>query len=97
MNPRGTEQRREPRRPATGVVRVRFSDLQEVHIEGRLMDISPSGFRMAHSFASLAAGQLVEFSHAEAKGHARVMWNRILPERVETGFLVLAAGLASRP
>jgi hypothetical protein len=47
---------------------------------------------MTHGFPSLAAGQLVEFAHLEASGHARVMWNRIIEERVETGFLVIAAG-----
>jgi hypothetical protein len=72
-------------------VHVRFSDPRDIEIEGQLMDISPNGFRMAHACASLEAGQLVEFSHLEAAGHARVMWNRILAERVESGFLVLAA------
>jgi hypothetical protein len=83
------EKRREPRREASGVVHVRFADPKTVDIEGRLIDVSPGGFRMSHDFASLAAGQIVEFSHVEAKGHARVIWNRILEERVETGFLVV--------
>jgi len=47
------------------------------------MDVSPSGFRMAHDCASLRSGQLVEFAHPEAKGRARVMWNRILADGVE--------------
>jgi PilZ domain len=83
------EKRREPRREASGVVHVRLSDPKVLDIEGRLIDLSPGGFRMAHHFASLAAGQVVEFSHIEAKGRARVIWNRILAERVETGFLVV--------
>jgi hypothetical protein len=91
MNPGAGEKRREERRVATGVVHVRFSDPRAVEIEGQLMDVSSSGFRMAHGWTSLEAGQLVEFSHLEAAGHARVMWNRILAERVESGFLVLAA------
>jgi len=86
------EQRREPRRAASGLVHVRFTDSKAVEIEGRLIDVSPGGFRMAHHFASLASGQMVEFSHFEAKGHARVIWNRILAESVETGFLVVGAG-----
>jgi hypothetical protein len=84
-----SEKRREPRREASGVVHVRFSDPQAVEIEGHLMDVSPGGFRMSHHFASLAAGQIVEFSHVEAKGRARVIWNRILADGVETGFLVV--------
>ena len=86
------EQRREQRREVSGTVRISFSDPQLLQIEGRLMDVSASGFRMTHGFPSLAAGQLVEFTHLEARGQARVMWNRIVEERVETGFLVIAAG-----
>jgi len=52
------------------------------------MDVSTSGFRMAHDFQSLRSGQVVEFAHVEASGRARVMWNRILAGGVETGFLV---------
>jgi hypothetical protein len=85
------DQRREPRRRATGRVHVRCSDPQALEIEGRLVDISPSGFRMVHTCVSLVAGQTVEFSHPEAKGQARVMWNRVLGEQVETGFFVVAA------
>jgi hypothetical protein len=85
------EKRRESRRPADGVAQVEFDNPRPVKIEGRLMDVSPSGFRMAHSHTSLAAGQVVEFSHSEASGSARVMWNRILDRRVETGFLVIAS------
>lgn len=88
------EKRRESRRPADGVAQVEFlefSNPRPVKIEGRLMDVSPSGFRMAHSYTSLATGQVVDFSHSEATGSARVMWNRILDQRVETGFLVIAS------
>jgi hypothetical protein len=91
MSSRVQEKRREDRREATGVVRVRFSDPRTIEIEGQLMDVSSNGFRMSHGCAMLEAGQLVEFSHIEATGRARVMWNRILAERVESGFLVLAA------
>lgn len=84
------EKRRESRRPANGVVQVEFSNPGAVTIEGQLMDVSPSGFRMAHGYTPLAAGQVVDFSHSDASGSARVMWNRILDQRVETGFLVIA-------
>jgi hypothetical protein len=86
---RGHEKRREERRLATGAVHVRFSDPQPTEVQGHLIDISASGFRMAHRCTLLMAGQVVDFSHIEASGKARVMWNRILPERVETGFLVV--------
>ena len=83
------EKRREARRPASGNVRVKFTDPEPLEIDGKLMDVSANGFRMVHEYASLRSGQLVEFAHVEAKGRARVMWNRILAGGVESGFLVV--------
>jgi hypothetical protein len=85
------EQRKEARRPAEGPVLVCFSDPQPLEIVGQLMDVSPNGFRMSHANQSLQTGQVVEFSHAHAAGAARVMWNRIMDQRVETGFLIVTA------
>ena len=84
------DSRKEPRRQADGAVRVTFENLQKREIRGRLVDVSISGFRMAHDFAALESGQAVEFSHPEAAGRARVVWNRIADGRVETGFLVVS-------
>ena len=84
-----SEKRREHRRETSGMVHVRFSDPQQQQIDGRLMDVSSSGFRMAHAYASLAPGQIVEFAHTESRGRARVIWNRIVDQKVETGFLVV--------
>ena len=92
MNTPVREMRREERRPTDGAVRVRYSNPRPMEIEGRLMDVSLSGFRMAHSCVTLASGQMVEFTHTEASGKARVMWNRVVDQRVETGFLVVGAG-----
>lgn len=86
---RGAEKRREKRRPAQGEVRVVFADPERLEIGGRLVDLSTSGFRMAHHCLLLGAGDLVEFRHTEAAGWARVMWNRVNNGHVETGFLVL--------
>jgi PilZ domain-containing protein len=82
------EKRREERHAANGSVRVQFSNPRIVKIDGRLIDVSSGGFRMSHEYTSLAAGQVVDFTHAGATGRARVMWNRILESAVETGFLV---------
>ena len=51
------EKRREQRLPAQGPVWIHFDNPQSIEIEGRLVDVSPSGFRMSHGFPSLAAGQ----------------------------------------
>jgi hypothetical protein len=83
------EQRREPRRVTQGSAMLRFDNPQPFVVYGRLMDVSASGFRMAHEYRNLESGQIVEYSHAEGVGKARVVWNRILASRVETGFLVV--------
>ncbi len=92
MNTPVREMRREERRPTDGAVRVRYANPRPMEIEGRLVDVSLSGFRMAHSCVTLVSGQMVEFTHTEASGKARVMWNRVVDQRVETGFLVVGAG-----
>jgi hypothetical protein len=89
MNVAINEKRQEIRQPAEGPVLVNFADPQPMEILGELVDRSPSGFRMAHANQSLHSGQLVGFSHAFAMGTARVMWNRIMDHRVETGFRVV--------
>ena len=89
MNVAIHEKRGEIREPAEGPVLVNFSNPQPMEILGQLVDVSPSGFRMAHANQSLQSGQLVGFSHGLAIGTARVMWNRILDHRVETGFRIV--------
>lgn len=79
------ENRREPRYAASGRVSVRF---QSITIEGQLVDVSASGFRMEHSSNLLESGQKVEFEHPQAIGTATVVWNRILNGQVQTGFFI---------
>jgi len=88
MNPLVTEQRRETRRPGHGNVLVRPESPGSRDIQGRLVDVSGSGFRMAHNCSALTAGQYVTFAHVEARGRARVVWSRILEDTVESGFVV---------
>ncbi len=82
------DKRREPRRPANGVVRLELEDPMRVEIEGRLIDVSASGFR-ARVATPLSNGQVVAFRHDYGCGRARVVWNRISVDRIESGFLVL--------
>jgi len=82
------EQRREPRRPAGGMVHLSIGN-PALEVVGRLLDVSDSGFRMEHSYMPLGAGQVVEFRHSHAVGRARVVWNRIQADRAETGFLLV--------
>jgi hypothetical protein len=82
------ENRREARYPGGGSVLVRAENPGLPMIQGKLLDVSASGFRMVHDCAALTAGQFVEFAHTEAKGRARVVWTRILAETVESGFVL---------
>jgi len=88
MNPLVAEQRRETRRQGHGNVLVRPESPGSRDIQGRLVDVSGSGFRMAHNCSALTAGQYVTFAHVEARGRARVVWSRILEDTVESGFVV---------
>jgi hypothetical protein len=83
------EKRREVRRAADGSAWIRFDDPRPRQIDGRLIDVSASGFRMSHDCVWLESGQVVEFWHTESAGRARVVWNRVVAGRVESGFVVV--------
>lgn len=89
MSRMNDDRRREERQTASGEVSLLLEDPEPLLIQGRLSDWSANGFRAAHDRTSLCAGQEVRFRHATAQGRARVVWNRILAEHVESGFLVL--------
>jgi hypothetical protein len=89
MNTSVAEQRRETRRRGHGNVLVRPENPGSRDIQGKLVDVSTSGFRMAHNCSALTTGQYVTFAHVEARGRARVVWTRILDNSVESGFLVV--------
>ena len=83
------DRRSETRYKGQGPLKLSFQDPAPQEIDGELMDYSKSGFRAVHAYAALHTGQVVDFQHAVADGKARVMWNRIADDRVETGFLVI--------
>lgn len=84
-----SERRAERRYRGKGSLKLSFDDPSRQEISGRLVDYSQSGFRAVHAYPALHTGQLVQFRHALDAGEARVMWNRIADECVETGFLVV--------
>lgn len=88
MNTLIAEQRRETRRRGHGNVLVRPETPGSRDIQGKLIDVSDSGFRMAHKCSALTSGQYVTFAHVESRGRARVVWTRILDDSIESGFLV---------
>jgi hypothetical protein len=84
-----TDRRREPRQAATGPVTISVTNGVVRTFEGELVDLSASGFRIAHAEQSLERGADVEFRHEHAQGKARVVWNRLSDGRAETGFVIL--------
>lgn len=82
------ERRQKERKPAEGEV-VFFLHDPDMEIHGSLLDVSTDGFRAAHQHTALCTGQQVTFHHAFTEGSAEVVWNRVLGDRVESGFLIL--------
>jgi hypothetical protein len=58
-------------------------------VNGVLADTSAGGFRAQHNCPGLTPGQCVNFEYGRVSGRARVVWTRITPDRVESGFLIL--------
>jgi hypothetical protein len=83
------DRRSERRHKGQGSLKLSFDDPAPQEITGQLMDYSTHGFRATHAYTALHTGQVVDFRHAVAGGKARVMWNRIAGDRVETGFFVI--------
>jgi hypothetical protein len=83
------DRRSERRYKGQGSLKLSFDDPSPQEITGQLMDYSTHGFRATHAYTALHTGQVVDFRHAVADGKARVMWNRIAGDRVETGFFVI--------
>ena len=83
------ERRKEPRHPATGLVRLETRTHPPRVVEASLLDVSASGFRAAHADWNLPPGLRVRFSHQEASGVAVVVWTRILGAEATSGFLIL--------
>ncbi len=83
------DRRRIERRPAEGEVVLCLEQLEPILIWGELRDVSSDGFRVRHQHMALCTGQQVSFHHADAEGLAEVVWNRVLGDRVESGFVIL--------
>lgn len=83
------DRRNAVRHKANGSVSLRLSEESNGNFEGRLLDISSTGFRVRHAHSQLRSGQECDFTLPGSSGKARVVWNRITPEHIETGFLIL--------
>lgn len=84
----GIERRQAPRETANGPVRLELGPPLRRVIEGQLVDVSATGFRVDHSDAGLASGDRVHYSHERGSGQAQVVWTRIVGGKISSGFLV---------
>ena len=83
-----SDRRAEPRRPTSGMARLRIAGPLNEGFEATLLDVSAGGFRVRHSYLRMASGDLVEFTCGGQHGRARAMWTRILNGVAETGFRI---------
>ena len=83
------ERRRQSRSRAASEVLLFVEEPLACRIPARLIEASSRGFRAAHHFAALAVGQEIRFRHEDGQGRARIVWTRVLPSHVETGFVLL--------
>jgi hypothetical protein len=83
------DRRREPRRSATGKVHLRFESGLACSLDVDLLDVSDSGFRAMHRHGLLPLGANAIFRHPHAFGIARVVWNWMNGDDVETGFVIM--------
>ena len=67
-----SDRRAEPRRPASGNVKIRPDGLPAISIPGEMVDINSSGFRARHSLQTLVSGHIVEYAYGDLEGRARV-------------------------
>lgn len=84
------DRRAETRVPAEGKVEIWSVGPPSLRTVGQLMDVSSRGFRARHDAMQLSAGQRIRFRHGAMQGAAAVMWNRVIDEGVESGFLILS-------
>lgn len=80
------ERRREKRETTSGQVQLTFED-SNVSVPGELMDISPGGFRIKHTYQEVALNQVARIEYGDGKRRARVAWNRRLGGEIESGFM----------
>jgi hypothetical protein len=91
------DQRKEERYSTTGSVRLILDQDGGEAVEGRLVDVSTSGFRAMHGSQELNPGRVIRFDYEASEfgmrksGWARVIWSRVQNEMVESGCYVVIA------
>src|SRR5687767_6056565 len=83
------DRRAEPRFCATGEVRLIIDGPHSLLIPARILDVSQHGMRVEHMYAALASGMMLQIESGSTQFTARVVWNRIKNDGVESGFYLL--------
>ena len=84
-----TDRRIESRQPVQGDIRLRKKGAITAPFMGRLVDLSPHGFRSRHGCLTLVSGDRVDYEYQGRNGTAQAMWTRIVDNEAETGFNIL--------
>lgn len=83
------DRRAEPRFRASGEVHLLIGGPQRLAVPGKILDVSQHGMRVEHMYSALASGAILEIQSGDTKYTARVVWNRIKDDGVESGFYLL--------
>ena len=73
---------------ASGEVTLYLDQPVVLQINAQLLDISASGFRAKHMYPALQNGMIIHVRIEEVESSAIVVWNRIMDDCVETGFIL---------
>jgi len=91
------DQRQEERRPTDGSICLILDRDGADAVIGRLVDVSPSGFRAVHRSQELSPGRVIRFHYEDRatggkrSGWARVVWSRVQEPLVESGCYIVIA------
>jgi hypothetical protein len=89
----GSERRQAKRHPATGRIEVLFADPVPTVIEGEVLDVSSSGFRLSHTSNQLVAGLDVQLRYEGHQYMARIIWTHIQNGQRFSGCMLLRGQL----
>jgi hypothetical protein len=89
----GSERRRAQRRAATGTIEVLFADPVPTVIEGEVLDVSSTGFRLSHTSNQLVAGLDVQLRYEGHQYLARIIWTHIQNGHRQSGCMLLRGEL----
>jgi hypothetical protein len=83
------ERRRFTRFPRSELVQISFENPTLVTVEAELVEMSATGFRIAHESRELISGMDVSLRRDKVSNRARVVWSHLLNGRRVAGCVLL--------